>query len=157
MPFLTENDTRSWQWWQTTNTVLTDEVLDYPIVSVNNDTTTIRRQEGWLLIDFWFTGCRPCIEQMQKISTQESDIDLNFFAEHSITLMMINPLAGSAASIASFGERYQISGLLYHAKGLASVFGIKRMPRLMLISPDRKSYYDIPRENISERILQIIR
>ena len=31
------------------------------------------------------------------------------------------------------------------------------MPRLMLISPDRKSYYDIPRENISERILQIIR
>ncbi len=153
----TDNLPKSWLWHETRNTLLTDEVLDYPIVSLNNDTTSIRQQYGWVLIDFWFTGCRPCIEEMQKISTNESYIDLEFLAKHSINFMMINPIAGSSHSIKPIGDKYQLTNIIYHSKGLSSVFNIKEMPRLILISPNKKDYYDIPKENFSNYINKIIK
>ena len=39
---------------------LTDDILEHPFVDVNGDTTTLGQQEGWVLIETWYDGCRPC-------------------------------------------------------------------------------------------------
>ena len=152
----TDNIPPSWQWRETTNEVLSDEVLDYPIVSIFNDTTTFRQYEGWVLADFWFTGCRPCFEQMRKISLGESEIDLEYYEKNNIKFMLINPLAGNSESIKPIGKKYGLLNVLYHSKGLSSIFNIRVMPRLILISPDKKKYYEIDKDNISKSITQII-
>ena len=93
---------------------------------------------------------------MRKISLGESEIDLEYYEKNNIKFMLINPLAGNSESIKPIGKKYGLLNVLYHSKGLSSIFNIRVMPRLILISPDKKKYYEIDKDNISKSITQII-
>ena len=80
-----------------TNELLTDELLDYPLVSFGGDTTSLRKQKGWVLMDFWFTGCKPCLRSMQKMASDSAEVSLAWLKEHKVKLMYVNPLAASTA------------------------------------------------------------
>lgn len=137
----TDNTPLSWQWRSTENSQLTDEVLNFPIISMNGDTTSFGQLPGWLLVDFWYTGCKPCYIQMRQLHDDSSILQL--LQEKGIHFMMINPLAANATSLLPIVEKYGLEPYTYHAKGLSNVFGIKSMPRLVLISPDKKRYFDL--------------
>lgn len=137
----TDNPPLSWLWRSTENRQLTNEVVDFPIVSLGGDTTSLGQQHGWLLVDFWYSGCKPCYLQMKQLHDDPSV--LATLREKGIHFMMINPLAASTESLLPIVARYGLEAYTYHAKGLSNVFSIKSMPRLILISPDKKKYFDL--------------
>lgn len=137
----TNNPPLSWLWRNTENNQLTDEVVNFPIISMNGDTTSFEQLQGWLLVDFWYTGCKPCYIQMRQL--HDDPTILKSLQEKGIQFMMINPLAANSTSLLPIVEKYDLVPYTYHAKGLSNIFGIKSMPRLILISPDRKKYSEL--------------
>lgn len=117
-----------------TNELLTDELLDYPLVSFGGDTTSLRKQKGWVLMDFWFTGCKPCLRSMQKMASDSAEVSLAWLKEHNVKMMYVNPLAASTESLLSVVGRYGLNRYMYHAKGLTDIFSIKSYPCLVLVN-----------------------
>lgn len=122
--------------------ILNDTVLDYPIVSmVDGSITTIRQQKGWTLIDFWNTGCRPCYETMEMYSKCKADVSLEYMKEHNVNFLMVNPRSGNVDLLLQRVGHYGVNHILYHSKGFGSVFAVKVFPTILLVSPDKKTFY----------------
>ncbi len=137
----TDNPPLSWLWRSTENRQLTNEVVDFPIVSLRGDTTSFKQQHGWVLAYFWYVGCKPCHLLMKQLHDDPAILEM--LQRKNIRFMMINPLAANAGSLLPLVEKHGLEPYTYHAKGLSALFGIKSMPRLILISPDRKKYFDL--------------
>lgn len=57
-------------WQERLQWALPDSALDVPLVTLAGDTTTLRRLRGKVvLIDFWATWCRPCMEAFPSLQT----------------------------------------------------------------------------------------
>ena len=128
-----------------TNESLTDALLDYPLVSFGGDTTSLRKQKGWVLMDFWFTGCKPCLREMGRMAGDTADVKLAWMKEHGIKLMIVNPLAASTESLLPVVSRFGLNDHMYHAKGLTDVFSIKSYPCLVLVNPQKKQLIRLER------------
>lgn len=128
-----------------TNESLTDALLDYPLVSFGGDTTSLRKQKGWVLLDFWFTGCKPCLREMGRMAGDTADVKLAWLKEHGVKLMIVNPLAASTESLLPVVGRFGLNDHMYHAKGLTDVFSIKSYPCLVLVNPQKKQLIRLER------------
>ena len=132
----------SWTYHNVKSEELNDTVLDYPIVSLaDGNTTTLRSHNGWTLLYFWTLGCRPCFEEMDSLSNNSQKISLAYMEKHNIKLMMINPIAGNTESLLPVVGRFNINHILYHSKGFGNIFGTYKYPTIVLISPDKKTFY----------------
>ena len=134
----------SWRRLNVDTEVLNDTVIDFPIVSIFDDNaTTIRKQEGWTLIYFWIAGCKPCFKTMKTLSENTSEIGLTYMKEQKINFLMINPISGSTESVKRYIENYNLNQYIYHSKGFTSVFKVNVFPTIILISPDKKTFYKL--------------
>ena len=132
----------SWTYHNVKSEELNDTVLDYPIVSLaDGNTTTLRSHNGWTLLYFWTLGCRPCFEEMDSLSNNSQKISLAYMEKHNIKLMMINPIAGNTETLLPVVGRFNINHILYHSKGFGNIFGTYKYPTIVLISPDKKTFY----------------
>jgi hypothetical protein len=136
-----------------TNVDLTNELLDYPIVSFRGDTTSLRREQGWVLLDFWFTGCKPCLRSMQKMASDSAEVSLAWLEEHKVKLMYVNPLAASTESLLPVVDRYGLNRYMYHAKGLTDIFSIKSYPCLVLVNAQKKQLIRIEKLDEVKRVI----
>lgn len=132
----------SWTYHNVESEKLNDTVLDYPIVSLaDGNTTTLRSHNGWTLLYFWTLGCRPCFEEMDSLSNNSQKISLAYMEKHNIKLMMINPIAGNTETLLPVVGRFNINHILYHSKGFGNIFGTYKYPTIVLISPEKKTFY----------------
>lgn len=130
---------------EATNVELTNELFDYPIVSFGGDTTSLRKENGWVLLDFWFTGCKPCLREMGRMAGDTADVKLAWLKERGVKLMIVNPLAASTESLLPVVGRFGLNDHMYHAKGLTDVFSIKSYPCLVLVNPQKKQLIRLER------------
>lgn len=138
----TDNLPQSWNYHHVTKEELNDTVLDYPIISIADNTiTTLRKQEGWTLVYFWTLGCKPCFEKMRDLSNNTLKIGFSYMKEHGINFMMINPIAGNVEKLLSIVDQFKINDILYYSKGLGKIFNTYKYPTLLLISPDKKIFH----------------
>lgn len=132
----------SWTYHNVKSEELNDTVLDYPIVSLaDGNTTTLRSHNGWTMLYFWTLGCGPCFEEMNSLSNNTEKIGLEYMEKHNIKLMMINPIAGNTETLLPVVGRFNINHILYHSKGFGNIFGTYKYPTIVLISPDKKTFY----------------
>ena len=132
----------SWTYHNVKSEELNDTVLDYPIVSLaDGNTTTLRSHNGWTMLYFWTLGCGPCFEEMNSLSNNTEKIGLEYMEKHNIKLMMINPIAGNTETLLPVVGRFNINHILYHSKGFGKIFGTYKYPTIVLISPDKKTFY----------------
>ena len=125
----------------TKDTILTDYLLDYPIVNLKGDTTTIRKEEGWLLLDFWFFGCKSCKEWIYSLKQQRDSLGYTVLENNGIKIMSINALSDNVDKIEKEMINLDAQNFSYHAKGINRYFYIKSMPYYILISPDKRIVY----------------
>lgn len=127
---------------------LVKNVLDFPIVSLSKDTTSIGQEEGWLLLDFWFVGCPGCMKWMRSLKNEKDTQGFRVLENEGIKIMLINPLSNNFDVLKTFADDYFAGDIMYHAKGLGNVFNIRPMPKYFLISPDKQIVYTS--ENLSD-------
>ncbi len=140
------------------DSVLTDTLLNYPIVNLQNDTTTIKDEEGWLLLDFWFFGCRSCKEWIYSLKEERDSLGYLVLESKGIKIMSINSLSNNPEKI-----RKEMAGLdadyfTYHAKGINRYFHFKSMPYYILISPQKEIMFQGRKSDLGDysEILRIV-
>lgn len=117
---------------------LTDAVLDYPIVNIAGDTTTIRQEEGWILLDFWFLGCKSCYENMHKMQQERDSLGYYLLDSLGVRTLFINPLSDNVQRLTELGENYSLLPHFYHAKGIGNILDVSVMPKSFLITPTKR-------------------
>ncbi|MCK9199014.1 MAG: hypothetical protein PHG98_04705 [Bacteroidales bacterium] len=140
------------------DSVLNDQFLNYPIVSLDGDTTSIKEFGGWLLLDFWFVGCKPCLESFIIFSEEKQKYGELFLEREGIKVLSINPISSNSNLIRKTIEKFEITDHFYHAKGMDKLLPtIKYMPRFLLVSPDRKIVYNSNKLGDYSEIIKILR
>lgn len=120
---------------------LVKNVLDFPVVSLNNDTTNIGQEEGWLLLDFWFIGCPGCMKWMRSLKNEKDTLGFRILENEGIKIMLINPLSNNFDVLTTLADNYFAKDIMYHAKALGNIFNIRPMPKYILVSPEKQIVY----------------
>lgn len=128
----------SWTFSIPHDSVLSDTVLEYPIIDLKNDTTTLSAENGWILLDFWFFQCPGCREQFSRWLNEKDSVGQIIIEKEGIKIMAINATSNNVNELYVISKQYELDGKVFYAKGLGNVLDMHIMPQYYLVSPDKK-------------------
>ena len=117
-------------------------LLDFPIVNLHNDTTSINKLDGFLLLNFWGFGCQPCYENLLKYKQQKDSLGYRILENNGIKIMAINYLSNNNELIAKIGKKTETTDIMYSAKGMREFINIPYIGYYYLFSPDKHVIYE---------------
>ncbi len=124
------------------DTVITDVVKKFPLVNINNDTTTIAQQDNWLFLFCWCYTCVPCVEFAEKLQQEKQQYGQTILESNGIKIMCLNYHAADITKLKNFVRPYNdVSNLFFGAKGINKYLQMVKLPTYYLISPDKKTVY----------------
>ena len=128
--------------WMTGRFYSIDSLLDFPIVSLNNDTTTLRDENGFILLNFWSFGCQPCIKNLINYGKQIDSIGYRIIENNGIKIMAINYLSDDTDDISAIADKTNSSDIVYSAKGIRQHISIPFMGYYYLLSPSKEIIFE---------------
>ena len=126
----------------TENHGINDEVMHFPLVKLNGDTTTLAENEGWILLNVWSFNCGPCIENLQNYGHEKDSLGYRILEREGIKIMAVNQSSDNLELIRQFGEKTGTTDIMYSGKGLSGVIELQYYGYYYLISPDRQIAYE---------------
>lgn len=121
------------------DTIVTDKLLDFPIVDLNNDTTTLREQNSWVLLYFW--RCEDSnIEQLEKYVQEKDSLGYRILENEDVRIMAIEPSSNNMEYIERVADKYDCEDIIYSAKEIYNAIDVL-YHKYYLISPDKKVVY----------------
>lgn len=120
-PFLFNSDSR-------------DLLFNFPFVDHKGDTVYIRNlKEKYILIDFWYASCFPCLKSMPKVNALAEK-----YAHTNLKVIGINCIDGGNFDFLS--SKLRDKGidfpLYYGSRAITESLIINAFPTYLLISPD---------------------
>lgn len=120
---------------------MTEKLLHYPLVNSRGDTTSLNDFEGWVLLDFWIFGCRPCTEFHKRIQQEREKTGKILFKDMGIDILTIYILGGNTQTFRDYVSAYNIADISYAARDISLVINTPSFPRYFLVSPDKQIVY----------------
>ena len=119
------------------------QVPEFSAIDFTGKTFTNKDFQGkYLLINFWASWCKPCLEEMPVITNVQDS-----YSKDKLEVLYISLDKDLAVSMKTL-ERYGMKGV--HIKGnadLVATFGAQAIPVVYLIDPDGKVVYSRDEEN----------
>jgi thiol-disulfide isomerase/thioredoxin len=109
-------------------------LLTYPLASADGDTVILdESNSAYILLDFWYASCLPCIQAMPQISQLAGE-----YSEQSLQVYGVNcfDMAIKSALTSKLKAKDIDMPLLYGSRDLTDALGIRSFPRYVLIAPD---------------------
>lgn len=126
----------------TENHEINDKVLQFPLVNLDGDTTTLAENKGWVLLNVWTINCGPCIENLQNYGHEKDSLGYRVLEHEGIKILAVNQSSDNMELIRSIGEKTGTSDLMYSGKGLSGVIELPYLGYYYLISPDKQIVYE---------------
>lgn len=114
------------------------QILDFPLQDLKGNQTSIRKEEGWVLVDIWEFGCTGCYAGFKRLGQQIDSLGQTVLEKNGVRILAINPMSDNLDFIGKVASKYHVPNLLYSGKGLTSKLEILVYPTYYLISPDKK-------------------
>ena len=124
------------------NKTACDELLDYPLVNLEGDTTSIREQEGWILLNFWTTGCEPCIEHLMRMAAEKDSLGYRILENEGIKILAIEHKSNNMEIIAKRASKTKSEDIMYSGKGIGTGINIPTLGYYYLVSPNKEIVYE---------------
>ena len=125
--------------YHSSDTIVTDKLLDFPIVDLKNDTTTLREQNSWVLLCFW--RCEDShIEQLEKYVQEKDSLGYRILENEDVRIMAIEPSSNNMEYIERVADKYDCEDIIYSAKEIYNAIDVL-YHKYYLISPDKKVVY----------------
>ena len=121
------------------DTIVTDKLLDFPIVDLKNDTTTLREQNSWVLLYFWRYEDSH-IEQLEKYVQEKDSLGYRILENEDVRIMAIEPSSNNMEYIQRVADKYDCEDIIYSAKEIYNAIDVL-YHKYYLISPDKKVVY----------------
>lgn len=121
------------------DTIVTDKLLDFPIVDLKNDTTTLREQDGWVLLNFW--RCEDSyVDQLERYAQEKDSLGYRILENEGVKILAIEPRSNNMEYIKRYAGKYDCEDIIYSAKGIYNAIDATYY-NYYLISPDKKVVY----------------
>lgn len=124
------------------NKSMTDDLLNYPLVNLDGDTTSIAENEGWVLLNFWSINCQPCVAHLKEMGQEKDSLGKYYLESQGVKILAINHSSNNEDLIRSIVEKTNTSEIVYHANGMGGVISIPMLGYYYLISPDKQIIYE---------------
>lgn len=121
------------------DTIVTEKLLDFPIVNLKNDTTTLREQNSWVLLYFWRYEDSH-IEQLEKYVQEKDSLGYRILENEDVRIMAIEPSSNNMEYIERVADKYDCEDIIYSAKEIYNAIDVL-YHKYYLISPDKKVVY----------------
>lgn len=138
------------------DTIISKELLNYPIVNLKGDTTILKNEKGWVLLDFWFFGCVTCKDFLNELSQEKSKYGKTILEKENVKIMSINPLSSNVEKLKKEAKPFHLENIVYYSKGINQFLDMKKMPVYYLLSPQKKIVYISHKLGDYSEILKII-
>lgn len=117
---------------------LSGEVLDFTLECINGGRTTLREQQGYILLDFFHNYCRPCIKFMNEQIQERDSLGETRLEKNGITVLSMNALGRNAAlTKKTLGDKVDYRHV-FLAFGIEEHIKIIGYPMFVLVSPDKR-------------------
>ena len=113
-------------------------LINTPLVSTTHDTVRIADLKGWVLLDVWRYGCRPCAKFDLQMAREQDSLGYRVLEHEGITVLCANPHARVNDRFVEFAQQFRISDVAYSAVGLSDCVNFGAYPHYILFSPDKK-------------------
>ena len=123
------------------DTIVTDKLLDFPLVDLNNDTTTLREQEGWVLLNFCTITSDYSMRQLDRYAKEKDSLGYRILEKEGIKIMAIEHKSNNMEYIEKYAKRHHSEDITYSAKGIFNAIDVNWWECYYLISPDKKVVY----------------
>lgn len=124
-----------------TNTV-TDELLNFPIVDLKNDTTLLKDEDGYVLLNLWTFSCPSCIHNLYRYKKQTDSLNYRILEKEGIKIMAINYLSNNMDKIAEIASKTSTHDIIYSAKGMEKYLSTPYQGYYYLLSPSKEFIYE---------------
>ena len=139
------------------DTIVTDKLLDFPLVDLNNDTTTLREQEGWVLLNFCTITSDYSMRQLDRYAKEKDSLGYRILEKEGIKIMAIEHKSNNMEYIEKYAKRHHSEDITYSAKGIFNAIDVNWWECYYLISPDKKVFFRTSKLEDYEEILKLIR
>ncbi len=120
------------------NKTMNDDILNYPLVDLNNGTVTIGQCSGWLLLNFWTTTCSPCIKHLQDMGIEKDSLPARILEKEGIRILAIEHRSDNLEIIGKVADKTGSGDIIYSAKGIGTAISIPYLGYYYLLSPSKE-------------------
>lgn len=113
-------------------------LINTPLVGIARDTVRIADLKGWVLLDVWQYGCRPCAKFDLQMAREQDSLGYRVLEHEGIRVICANPHARVNDHFVEFAKQFRISDIAYSAIGLGDCVNFGSFPHYILFSPDKK-------------------
>lgn len=150
------NKPYSWLFASEKDTIISKELLNYPIINLKGDTTILKNEKGWVLLDFWFFGCVTCKDFLNELYKEKSKYGNTLLEKENVKIMSINPLSSNIEKLKKEAKPFHLENIVYYSKGINQCLDMNKMPVYYLLSPQKKIVYISHKLGDYSEILKII-
>lgn len=107
---------------------------DWTCMSTQNDSLSLADFKGqYLLLDFWYIGCAPCVLAMPGLQALSAEFD-----ESKLRVLGVEAYDKSPERVAAFmqGREVDYTSLIAARTSLIQDYGVQAFPTFFLIDPD---------------------
>lgn len=117
-------------------------VLDYPMMDIDGNATTIAEHEGWLLLKYWSFACPSCIVDLKRIGREKDTVGSCMIEREGIEVLAINYASDNLELLQTFASKTHTGDIVYSAKGIGNHIDMGRyLGAIQLLSPDKQFVY----------------
>lgn len=122
------------------NTV-TDELLDFPLVNLKNDSVFLKDMDGFVLLNLWSFSCPSCIDNLYCYKKQMDSLNYRILENEGIKIMAINYRSNNMDKISEIAQKTSTCDIMYSAKGMEKCIPIPYLGYYYLLSPQKEFIY----------------
>lgn len=137
----------------TDNTLMTDEILDFPMVNALGDSVRLRDMDGWILLDFWTYGCRPCAEFWRSMQKEKDSLGYRRLEHAGIRMFCINSKGGLTEKFLNHAQYFQAVDIMYASRGM-HLLRVDTYPTYYLFSPNRELVFCGSAMDVTDTLLK---
>ena len=122
--------------------IISKELMEFPIVSLNMDTISISEKSNWLLLDLWSFNCPSCIKALELFGMEKDTIGKYHLETKEISILSINYSSDNMELINKVANKTNTADIMYSAKGLNTLISIPTLGYYYLLSPNKEIVYE---------------
>jgi peroxiredoxin len=122
-------------------TLATDKCRDFTLKDMEGKTFRLSKQleKGPVLIDFWATWCKPCVQELPSLDSLAKKFATNGLQVYAISID--NPKSQSKIKPFIKGSNYVFNVLLDGDMEVRQMFGGKDVPMTILVNKEGEILY----------------
>jgi hypothetical protein len=117
------------------------ELLNYPLINLKNDTTTINNYHSWLLLNFWSFNCPTCINELKEWGEEKDSLGYRPLEKNGITILSINYNSNNINLIKQVSTKTNSDDIMFSAKGINQHISLPYLGYNYLLSPQKEIVY----------------